>query len=142
MEYEKSINAEIIQPFQSPYETMIFLTRVHVWVLHLSLNNLVYFKINSVVVKKRIPLSFHVLRETWSPLCVYISVWMSVRVKSFPWLHKEPKNIYFDVRLCWSKAFKWKLPLLKLIIRDIKTFLPFEEKEMILGSCCELTDNS
>ena len=99
-------------------------------------------KINSVVVKKRIPLSFHVLRETWSPLCVYISVWMSVRVKSFPWLHKEPKNIYFDVRLCWSKAFKWKLPLLKLIIRDIKTFLPFEEKEMILGSCCELTDNS
>ena len=85
-------------------------------------------KINSVVVKKRIPLSFHVLRETWSPLCVYISVWMSVRVKSFPWLHKEPKNIYFDVRLCWSKAFKWKLPLLKLIIRDIKTFLPFQEK--------------
>ena len=72
VEYEKSINAEIIQPFQSPYETMIFLTRVHVWVLHLSLNNLVYFKINSVVVKKRIPLSFHVLRETWSPLlCVY-----------------------------------------------------------------------
>ena len=108
----------------------------------ITLNNLVYFKINSVVVKKRIPLSFHVLRETWSPLCVYISVWMSVRVKSFPWLHKEPKNIYFDVRLCWSKAFKWKLPLLKLIIRDIKTFFYlFSQKKMILvSSCCRLTD--
>ena len=39
-------------------------------------------------------------------------------------------------------AFKWKLPLLKLIIRDIKNFFTFfRKKEMILvSSCCRLTD--